>query len=608
MPGIAGILTDKDHEQSAADVRLMIAAMHHESFYSDGVYSNEVMGVHIGWLCHRDSSIDCMPIWNEAKDICLFFYGEDYPDSQTMDRLRAGRHDFSGGNSSYLVHLYEDDGDEFFRNLNGFFNGVIVDLRKWEVVLFNDRFGIQRMYYREGDQKVMFSSEAKSLLQTRTMPCEIDENALGQLMSMGCVLDNRPLFKGISILPGGTLWRFAKGKSRNRERYFDRGAWENQEKMTPDAFYACLRKTLVEILPGYLRSANPVGMSLTGGLDTRIIMAHANSEPFSLPCYTFGSMYRDSFDVKVARKVAASCRQNHSTIRVGNEFLSNFESYAQKAVYISDGYLDAASGAVELYINQQAREIAPVRLTGCFGSEVLRNIPGFRYRIPNTNLFDDGLLAHARRAQEVYREGVKGHPLSMRLFKEAPFFNYNRMSVEQSQVIKRTPFMDNRFVALAYQAPPWTVTTDRVSVQLVKDANRRLSEIVTNRGKGGMRSRPFAAFVQRGYEALARAEIGYDYGMPQWLSRLDLWLRFAKPETLFAGWNSFYHFRTWFRDQLSESVKAILLDRRSMERPYLNRTFLEKMVALHMRGEGNYTNEINSVLTLELIHRSMMGS
>ena len=77
-----------------------------------------------------------------------------------------------------------------------------------------------------------------------------------------------------------------------------------------------------------------IGMSLTGGLDTRMIMAHARRPPETFPCYTFGSMYRDSFDVKVARKVAKICKQKHFTIKVERDFYRSFRALQRKQ-YIS---------------------------------------------------------------------------------------------------------------------------------------------------------------------------------------------------------------------------------------------------------------------------------
>ena len=114
-------------------------------------------------------------------------------------------------------------------------------------------------------------------------------------------------------------------------------------------------------------------MSLTAGLDTRMIMAWLKLAPGTLPCYTFGGMFRECRDVTLARQVAQSCGQSHQVIKVGKEFLSRFPHYAERAVYLTDGCVDVGR-AFDLYLNERVRKIAPVRMTGNYGGEVLRRV------------------------------------------------------------------------------------------------------------------------------------------------------------------------------------------------------------------------------------------
>jgi len=102
------------------------------------------------------------------------------------------------------------------------------------------------------------------------------------------------------------------------------------------------------------------------------------------------------------------------------------------------------------------------------------------------------------------------------------------------------------------------------------------------------------------------AEIGFDHGMPHWLIQMFRILNAFPVEKLFLGWNSFYHFRKWFRDELSDYVQDTLLDARSRDRPYFNKTMLTKMVTDHVKGNGNFVKEINLALTVELIHRTLI--
>jgi asparagine synthase (glutamine-hydrolysing) len=606
MPGLAGIISSRPDPENQRRLQLMTASMMHETFYTSGSYVNEQAGVYLGWVCHKDSFVDCMPIWNETKDKCLLLYGETFLDRETIGALKQNGHDVHSDNASYLIHLFEERGNNCFRDLNGFFHGVLINVPHNEVILFNDRYGMQRVYYYEKNGTVWFSSEAKSLLKVCRDLREIVPANLGQLFSMGCVLGNDTLFKNIYLLPGASLWKFKNGSCEKKGYYFYQKEWENQERLEKEEFYHELKETFGRILPKYLDASRPMGMSLTGGLDTRMIMAYARMPPETFPCYTFGSMYRDSFDVVVARKVAGVCKQKHFTIRVGKGFLSKFDRLAEKAIYITDGCLDAGTGAAEVYINQQARGIASIRVTGNYGSEVLRSVRGFEYKPRNTDLFNGEFIKHIQLAGEVFTEHTGGHSVSFTVFKQSPWFNFNRVMLEQSQLTWRTPFMDNELVSLAYRAPSEAITSDEMSLRLVREGNKELGRIITNRGAGGGSYGLLSKWRQKYHEILHFGEMGYDYAMPQWLSQMDCYLRPFHLEKLFLGRHDFYHFRLWFRNELSNYLQEILLDSRALNRPYLNKRSLETMIIGHIRGGNNYVREINKALSAELIHRLLI--
>ena len=155
----------------------------------------------------------------------------------------------------------------------------------------------------------------------------------------------------------------------------------------PEEYYTGLRDAFVRHLPRYFNGHERVGVSLTGGLDTRIIMAWHKAAPGSLPCYTFGSMYRDNQDVHLARKVAKICGQTHQVITTGDEFLSRFPHYAERSTYLTDATVDLGRSP-DLYVNEKAREIAPVRIVGTYGSEMLMRPSCSKPLSPRGNLSD----------------------------------------------------------------------------------------------------------------------------------------------------------------------------------------------------------------------------
>jgi hypothetical protein len=104
------------------------------------------------------------------------------------------------------------------------------------------------------------------------------------------------------------------------------------------------------------------------------------------------------------------------------------------------------------------------------------------------------------------------------------------------------------------------------------------------------------------------AEYAYDYGMPQWVASIDHLFSFLHLERLFLGRHKFYHFRVWYRDQLSSYVKEVLLDPRTLARPLVNRASLETVVREHTEGLRNHTTAITRMLTMELVQRLLVDN
>ncbi len=341
-------------------------------------------------------------------------------------------------------------------------------------------------------------------------------------------------------------------------------------------------------------------MSLTGGLDSRIIMAWTGPAGRSLPCYTFAGMMRDCQDALIARQVAQACGQSHAVIRVGDDFLARFPAYAERTVYLTDGCAEV-NRAADLHINQAARLIAPVRMTGNYGGEVLRGVRAFKPLALLPGLFDAELRASMRHAEETYAALLQGHPLAFAVFRQAPWYHYGLLALEQTQVSLRSPYLDNELVGTVFRAPPSAGADDAMCLRLIADGNPRLRHIATDRGIGGHGLSATALHALREFQF--KAEYAYDYGMPQWLAPIDRLLSPMNPERAFLGRHKFAHFRLWYRAALSEHVREVLLDPRTLALPYFVPKAVEAVVKGHLSGQRNYTTEIHKLLTVELVHR-----
>jgi asparagine synthase (glutamine-hydrolysing) len=582
----------------------MLSAMDYEAFYNHGCYRCRDLGLHVGWVNRVGAFSDCMPVQNEREDVALIFDGENFADGDIIRQLKSRGHRIDGENAGYLVHLYEEKGDEFFRSLNGWFSGLLIDHRAKKAVLFNDRFGMQKVYYCENKEAFYFASEAKALLAVRPELRGFDLTGLGQHLSVNCTLGSTTLFKGISRLPAGAAWTWRGPDQFQKRLYFSPKSWENQPILESERFYQEFKDTFLKVLPRYFNSDH-IAMSLTAGLDTRLVMACLDRKPKQLPCFTFGGITRETLDILRARQVARLCQQPHQVIRLQQDFFANFSELADKTIFISDGCLDVCSSH-DLYFNRIARQIAPIRMTGKFGSEVVRNRSMFKPVGLNKELFNEGLGRWIDEGVIALADLRSGHSLTTSVFKELPWNEHGKLAIEQSQLALRTPYMDNELVQLVYQAPDDVRSSDRTQLRLIEECSPTLRLILTNRGTAGPSNYFASKCLQLYYYGLLKADYIYLYAMPNWMTRVTSLLAPMGFEKLFLGRQKFEHYRLWLRDQLLNFVQEVLLDERTLQRPFFNRAFIGRIVQKHARGEANYFAEINKALTLELTSRQLL--
>jgi asparagine synthase (glutamine-hydrolysing) len=611
MPGIVGLITKMTRQWAEPQLLRMVKSVCHEPSYNTGTWIDESLGVYVGWTARKNSFSDGMPLQNERADVSLAFSGEEFPEPGTARRLKERGHSLQTEGPSYLVHLYEED-PAFPAGLNGRFHGLLTDRTQGTATLFNDRYAMHRIYYHDSKEAFYFAAEAKAILAIRPELRNADPRGLGEFISCGCVLENRSLFKGIHVLPPASAWVFRDGLIERKSSYFEPKEWEEQSPLEPETYYQELREVFTRNLPRYFDGNEGIGVSLTGGLDTRMIMAWRNVTPGSLPCYTFQGKYRESQDVILGRKVAKLSGQPFQVIHLGDEFLSHFPDYAERSVFLTDACVDVSRSPV-LYSNERAAEIAPVRMTGNYGGEVLRAVRAFKPVKPTPGLFRPELLSYVHTASETYAGLIQTHPVSFAVFRQAPWHHWGLLALEQSQLAPRSPYLDNDLVRTVFRAPQSSTMNSNIfednddCLRLVADGSAALRAFGTDRGLGAPHT--LSAAISRGLlEFTFKAEYAYDYGMPQWVAQIDHLFSSFHLERLFLGRHKYYHFRVWYRDELSGYVKEMLLDPRTLSRPYIERKAIEPMVQGHLKGNRNYTTDIHKILTLELLHRLFLDS
>src|SRR6266496_4245377 len=599
MPGIVGIVSQRPFEECQSLVKSMASSMEHESFYDSGLYSVPEMGICAGWVAHENSFGAGQPFFNERRDVVLLFSGECFVDPETRTGLRKG-HELGQAAGSWLVHLYEEEGNRFFEKLNGFFSGLLIDKRQGKVFLFNDRYGVERIYWHETKDAIFFASEAKALLRVLPELRAFDREGVAQFLAFGCTLGQRTLFRGVELLPEASVWSFENGKCQ-KKRYFSPETWESQPILPAEAFVAEFQETFQRILPRYFESESRTGISLTGGQDSRMIMACLPKTGEKPVCYTFSGENRDTLDALLAAQIAEVCGLEHRILRIGPDFFSDFASHVDRTVYITDGSLGSL-GAHEIYLNNRARALSPVRLTGFFGGEILRGVSMFKplhlsHRLVNADLAETV-------TSWTHRWSHDGeHPVTFAAFHEIPEKRFAIPAASRSQTSFRTPYLDNEMVALAYQAPATVRTSIDFTLSLVKANNPSLSEIPTDMGGIGEANRLAGASRRIFSKAVCKLDYLRNEGLPRGLSRLDSLFTQISSALGIAGLHKYLPYRIWFQRELASYVDGILKDAQVRRSSLWDSRFLEHIASDHATGHKNYVREIDAVLTLDAVER-----
>jgi asparagine synthase (glutamine-hydrolysing) len=506
--------------------------------------------------------------------------------------------------SSRLAAAYQAKGPHALASLNGWFCGVVVDRRDGATSIFTDRYGLGRIYYSQSKDGVEFSSDVRVLLRGDNALRSFNYAALGEFLSCGCTLENKTLFAGIHCLAAGTGLKIAADGRAANFRYFDPETWVQQAPLPMNEYTDRLAELFGRIVPRYLGSAPSVGISLTGGVDSRMIMACAGKHP-GLAAYVFAGMDRRSADERLAKAVADACGVPFQRIPIQPDFFRNYRALAEETIELSGGTLDV-TGAVELYVNRQARRISPIRVSGSYGGEILRGLVAFKPGAIDAEVFSPEISATAGDAVRTYARMQTPNRRQFIAFKQIPWHHYGRFALEQSQLRVRTPFLDNELVKLAFTAPFDVEPGKESAFRLIDRYKPSLSRIPTDHNGAPASGAVARAIWETRQKLTFKAEYAADYGMPNWFARTFGIMGSRPLEKIFLGRHRFYYFRPWYQNELASQIKEVLLDRSALSRPYLQPRRVEQMVSEHIRGRRNATLALNQLLTLELIHRRLL--
>jgi asparagine synthase (glutamine-hydrolysing) len=503
--------------------------------------------------------------------------------------------------ATYLARLYDELGDAFFGELNGTFSGMLVDSSAFSVKLFNDRMGFQKTFWVEDKNGLFhFSSEAKSLLRVHPRAREFDPDGLAQFLGYGCTFGETTLYKGISLMPGGSMWEFRPNTPVKKKTYFHPNDWQIDTPIEPHAFYEEFTEIFRHVVPHYFPEAG-TGISLTGGWDTRMILSCLHAGRGEYPCYTFGGLRRETVDIRLARQIAKVAGQDHSVLSLQQDFLTDFDAHAEKTVYVSDGWSDVCF-THEIYLNRMARQVSPARVTGNFGSEILRAITTFKEVGLRTEYLNKLGIDTARLKEQLNSER-QSNGASFAIFREIPWKLAAVSRLAGSQLSLRSPFLDTEVLKLACRYPTLVGSESRLPASVVGHEYPDLLQIQTDRGQAGSGGPLTSVLMPVFYSVTFKLDYLLTEGLPGFA---PIFSDLVSADNVLPLRHKYLEYRRWFRGPLRGYVEDVLGGNHSFVSGLFGRNSVERTLVNNASGLRNELADINTLLTLELIDKCLL--
>src|SRR3989454_7093699 len=397
MCGICGV-AGGDAAQGRELVGRMCAAMVHRGPDDEG--SVRLDGVTFGM--RRLSIIDVegghQPIHNEDSTVWVVQNGEIYNHLELRDILVTAGHSFTTqSDTEVLVHGYEEWGEAMVERLNGMFAFAVLDRRLRRVLLARDRMGIKPLHYAVDGRRLVFASELKALLCDPVLRRVIDPVALDEYLALEFVPSPRSMVRGISKLPPAHTLEWFPGSGMHRlHRYWAPTLGEDeggQPAHSVDERCEELRAVLRESVRKELISDVPLGVFLSGGIDSSAVAAMMSQLGGDVKSFSVGFAERSFDESQYARQVATHLGTDHHELTLEPAMLLGL---IPKLSSLLDEPLGDASVIPTYLLSEFTRRHVKVALGGDGGDELFGGYPTLQaHRLAGYYLRAPALLRRA---------------------------------------------------------------------------------------------------------------------------------------------------------------------------------------------------------------------
>ena len=367
MCGISGILSLKKEEKiTPAMIAPMCAVMRHRGPDEEGIHCQGPIGLGMRRLKIIDLDSGRQPIFNEDGSVCVVFNGEIYNYKKLREDLIKKGHFFkTQSDTEVLVHLYEEEGEDFLCSLNGMFAIALWDQKREKLILARDRFGEKPLHYLYSSKRLTFSSELKSMLTSLPERPQLDSEAVYQYFLSHYIPAPLTIYQGIKKLLPGHYLRIVKGEI-SEIKYWD-FTYEPDYTMGESYISERIYDLLEDSVRLRLVSDVPLGAFLSGGVDSSVIvglMSHLMDQP--VQTFSIGFKEEKYDESRFALEVSRSFGTEHkeqiveaSAVGLINDLVWHFD----------EPFGD--SSAIPTYLlSKMTRQNVKVALSGDGGDEL----------------------------------------------------------------------------------------------------------------------------------------------------------------------------------------------------------------------------------------------
>jgi asparagine synthase (glutamine-hydrolysing) len=629
MCGICGIAIPErlDREVDAGTLVRMRDSLIHRGPDDGGLHIDGGVGLGHRRLSIVDLAGGHQPMTNEDGSVWITYNGEVYNHRDLRPSLEDRGHVYKTNcDTETIIHLYEEKGPRAVNELRGMFTFAIWDKAKRRLVLARDRLGIKPLYYTLSDDGVIcFASEIKALIEARAVRAELNYDALADYAANRSTSGEETLFRGVKrLLPGHTLvW--TEGRIEI-ERYWDLSFAKPAGALSDDQYVDEFSELFRESVRLRLMADVPLGMFLSGGIDSSAIVA-AMSEMVTEPIKTFSVAFeeREANELEYARMAARAFGTDHHEIIVSPQ---QFFDALPSLVYQEDEPIAFTSSIPLYFVSKLASEHVKVVLTGEGADELLAGYGKYRKTVFN--------LALGRRYHGVV-------PASMRRAVERAILNLNGSS-RIRQKLSRTflclspeiedIYFDNFSVfSRAMQQRLFTAEArDRMNE---RDPYRTLLELIEQSDSRELLDQLLAADLktylqellmkqdQMSMAASIESRVPFlDHKLVEFSARLPVNMKLHGLTTKYILRKSMagrlpkailtrpkmgfpVPIGSWLRGQFSHVVDEYVLNSRALERNIFNPGFVRELVARHRAGE-NHSERLWALINFEIWQRRFL--